>query len=395
MLERKLTVRVFTFVVAALLVVGSFSGCGNKETGSENKESKDKPVTLSVATAGDTNMLELFKNKINPEFTKKYPNVTVNVVGTGAGDSGSRNIYTKLKAQKEAKVEKWDIDLAVVHQSIMADMMKDGLAAKYVDKSGNKALVVGENSKNSLGTNVEGYVIPMFNSQTVIAYNPKLVKDVPKTFDELVEWIKKNPKKFGYNGVKGGMSGVSFATAYVYWRSGKYDVYTKGPYDKANESSWPDIMKELKSLPVTMTQGNAGTLDMINRGEILMGPVWVDMFYSWIAEGRMDPEMKLVIPSPGMPGQPMYFMISEKAANSDAAVKYIDYVTSPEVQAEVIVGQNRWYPGVDASKVLPVCPQKAKDELFKYITAEDLAQRGLMFPLAPYLKDIISTYEEN
>jgi putative spermidine/putrescine transport system substrate-binding protein len=29
-----------------------------------------------------------------------------------------------------------------------------------------------------------------------------------------------------------------------------------------------------------MTPGSAGTLDMLNRGEIAMGPVWVDMFYT-------------------------------------------------------------------------------------------------------------------
>ena len=34
-----------------------------------------------------------------------------------------------------------------------------------------------------------------------------------------------------------------------------------------------------------MTPGNAGTLDMLNRGEIAMGPVWVDMFYTWQADG--------------------------------------------------------------------------------------------------------------
>ena len=43
-----------------------------------------------------------------------------------------------------------------------------------------------------------------------------------------------------------------------------------------------------------MTPGNAGTLDMLNRGEIAMGPVWVDMFYTWQADGKMNPKIKLV-----------------------------------------------------------------------------------------------------
>jgi ABC-type uncharacterized transport system YnjBCD substrate-binding protein len=51
-------------------------------------------------------------------------------------------------------------------------------------------------------------------------------------------------------------------------------------------------MAELKEFNknVVITPGNAGTLDMLNRGEIAMGPVWVDMFYTWAAEGKVAPE---------------------------------------------------------------------------------------------------------
>ena len=38
----------------------------------------------------------------------------------------------------------------------------------------------------ALGTNVKGYVMPMFHSQTAIAYNPALVPNPPKTYEELV-----------------------------------------------------------------------------------------------------------------------------------------------------------------------------------------------------------------
>jgi ABC-type uncharacterized transport system YnjBCD substrate-binding protein len=53
---------------------------------------------------------------------------------------------------------------------------------------------------------------------------------------------------------------------------------------------------------VTFTPGNAGTLDMLSRGEITMGPVWVDMFYSWKDQGKLPPSIKLTLLSPGMPG---------------------------------------------------------------------------------------------
>src|SRR5207247_10176280 len=72
---------------------------------------------------------------------------------------------------------------------------------------------------------------------------------------------------------------------------------------------------------VVMTPGNAGTLDMLNRGEIAMGPVWVDMFYTWQSDGRMSPKMKLALPSPGLPGQPMYYVIPATAAQAGLAKK--------------------------------------------------------------------------
>ena len=82
-----------------------------------------------------------------------------------------------------------------------------------------------------------------------------------------------------------------------------------------------------------------------------MGPVWVDMFQTWKAEGRLAPNLKLKILSPGMPGQPYYYAIPVKAKNIELAKKFIALATSPEVQAEGIVKRFNWYPGIDANVV--------------------------------------------
>ena len=42
------------------------------------------------------------------------------------------------------------------------------------------------------------------------------MKQPPKNYDELAAWAKANPRKFGYNGIKGGMSGVAFVVGWVY-----------------------------------------------------------------------------------------------------------------------------------------------------------------------------------
>jgi ABC-type uncharacterized transport system YnjBCD substrate-binding protein len=352
-------------------------------------------IVLNVVTAGDTNMHELQKDIFGPAFTKKFPNVEINAVGSGPGDPGSRVIFQKLKSEKDANVAKYDIDVAIVHQSIMPDMIKNDLLAKYGPEISTYKMMTAANGKNALGFNVEGYVMPMFQSQVVLAYNPEMVKTPPNTFEELVAWIKANPKKFGYNGVKGGMSGTGFVTGWNYWKSGKYDQYAKGTYDKAAEASWPAAIKELKGLPVTMTTGNNDTLDKLNRGEIAMGPVWVDMLINMKNEGRMDPKIKMKLISPGLPGQPMYLVVTKKSANYEMAKKFVEFITSPEEQARVIVERQGWLPGIDAKYVMPEVGAKAKDMIFGDLPSETLEKYGLVFPQQEYFKDLLTAYEEN
>jgi ABC-type uncharacterized transport system YnjBCD substrate-binding protein len=352
-------------------------------------------IVLNVVTAGDTNMHELQKSIFGPAFSKQFPNVEINAVGSGPGDPGSQVIFQKLKSQKDANVAKYDIDVAVIHQSIMPSMIQNDLLAKYGPEIATYKLMTAANGKNALGFDVEGYVMPMFQSQVVLAYNPDMVKNPPNTYEELVAWIKANPRKFGYNGVKGGMSGTAFTTGWVYWKSGQYDQYAKGAYDKGAQSGWPAAIKELKSLPVTMTTGNNDTLDKLNRGEIAMGPVWVDMLINMKNEKRMDPKIRMKLIGPGLPGQPMYLVVTKKAASYEMAKKYVEFITSPEQQAKVVVERQGWLPGIDAKHVLPVVSPKAKEMLFGDVPPDTLEKYGLVFPQQQYFKDLLTAYEEN
>ena len=101
------------------------------------------------------------------------------------------------------------------------------------------------------------------------------------------------------------------------------------------EGAFKDLEKFNEN--VTYTAGNVGTLDALNRGEIWMGPVWVDMFFTFKKEGKLSPDTKMVLPSPGMPGQPMYYVIPKKTAHPEAAKKYVEFATSPDVQGEKLL----------------------------------------------------------
>jgi ABC-type uncharacterized transport system YnjBCD substrate-binding protein len=351
---------------------------------------------LNVAIGADVNVVEVHKTLLGSGFRETVRDVELNVVGTGTGEPASRAIYTKIRAQADAGRRPWDIDVALVSMAVASQMVKEGLLHRYVPQMKHAALVKGAEVKEAFGVTVDGYVVPMFHNQIAIAYNPAHVSRPPRSFEDLVEWVRANPGKFGYNGIKGGVSGVGFTMAWVYWKTGLYKPLTQGPFDRAHEGRIREAIAALRDFnrQATITSGNAGTLDALNRGAIWMGAVWIDQLVAWKNEGRMDPAITPVLIAPGLPIYPLYLVVPREAANRDLAVRYIDYIATPEVQARAIVERFGWYPGVDPDRVLPLISPRARDLLFKGVTAEDLARYSRQMPIKEYHDLITLAYEE-
>jgi putative spermidine/putrescine transport system substrate-binding protein len=351
---------------------------------------------LNVAIGADVNVVEVNKSVLGPGFKTLVPDVDLNVVGTGTGEPASRAIYTKIKAQADAGRKPWDIDVALLSMAVASQMVKEGLLARYVPQMKNAALVKGAEVKEAFGVNVDGYVVPMFHNQIAIAYHPSKVPSPPKTFDELAAWVKANPNRFGYNGIKGGVSGVGFTMGWVYWKTGLYQQLTQGPVDKGKDGAIREAITALRDFNkgVVITNGNAGTLDALNRGEIWMGVVWIDQLVAWKNEGRMDQAVTPSLPAPGLPIYPLYLVVPREATSRDMAARYIDYIATPEVQARAIVERFGWYPGVDPDKVLPLISAKSRELLFKGVSAQDLARYSRQMPLKEYHDMITLAYEE-
>ena len=351
---------------------------------------------LNVAIGADVNVVEVHKTLLVPGFKTQVPDAEVTVVGTGTGEPASRAIYTKLKAQADAGRKPWDLDVALVSMAVASQMVREGLLHRYVPQMKNAALVKGAEVKEAFGVNVDGYVVPMFHNQIAIAYNPAKVASPPKSFDDLAAWVRANPGKFAYNGIKGGVSGVGFTMGWVYWKTGLYKPLTQGPFDKSREGAIREAVTALRDFNrnAIITNGNAGTLDALNRGEASMGAVWIDQLVAWKNEGRMDASITPVLPAPGLPIYPLYLVVPREAAAREAAVRYIDYIATPDVQAKAIVERFGWYPGVDADRVLPLISAKSRELLFKGVSADDLAKYSRQMPIKEYHDLITLAYEE-
>src|SRR5476649_155805 len=100
--------------------------------------------TLTVATAGDQNMVDYVRDYLGPMFEKAHPGVKVISVGTGPGDAGSQKIYEKLAAQKQAGSNAWDLDVTVIHQKMAGQMVGEQMLLRYRDDIATGKLVSRE-----------------------------------------------------------------------------------------------------------------------------------------------------------------------------------------------------------------------------------------------------------
>jgi len=214
-----------------------------------------------------------------------------------------------------------------------------------------------------------------------------MVKNPPSTYAELEKWVAANPKKFGYNGIKGGMSGVAFVVGWIYSMAPNPDQLMKGPYDArrqrkagAGAGDAGGVQQERRADP-----GNAGTLDMLNRGEIAMGPVWVDMFYH-LAGRRQDPaDRQIEADRPGDAGPADVLRCARQGGERQAGRRVCRTGDKPQGgRPTASSSASTGIPGIDAGAVKAQLDDATWAKLFVDVTPEDLAQKGKPFPIAPY-----------
>ena len=133
---------------------------------------------------------------------------------------------------------------------------------------------------------------------------------------------------------------------------------------------------------------------MLNRGEIAMGPVWVDMFYTWQADGKLPPEHAPAAHLAGHAGPADVLRDSgQGGACRGGARSSSRFATSPAMQAEGIVKRFNWYPGIDAQHVQAHLDRAAWEKLFTDVSPQDLSAKGKPFPIGDYFKEIQEAYE--
>ncbi|MFN4191213.1 MAG: ABC transporter substrate-binding protein, partial [Pseudothermotoga sp.] len=80
--------------------------------------------------------------------------------------------------------------------------------------------------------------------------------------------------------------------------------------------------------------------------------------------------------------------------NADYALKLIEFVSSPKMQAKYIVERFNWYPAIGDDFVAPYLTKEVLDRIYKDVKQAELLKYGKPMPLLPYKQDMQEAYEK-
>ena len=201
--------------------------------------------TIDWYTSSDTNILDFWSNIIKPAFEAANPGLKLNLVDAGDG-AGIIAIGERAVAAKQTDTDPQADYFETADPLLPAGAIEAGI---YVNMA--KAGLSNYSRVNPLAIQSE-YSLPYRGSQVLLAYDTSKLKpaDAPKTWDQLVSWIKANPGQFVYNRPDKGGSGGNFVRRAIHQANGldpkafTVDNYTPEAGDKALGKAW-ELLKDI------------------------------------------------------------------------------------------------------------------------------------------------------
>ncbi|MDR0390080.1 MAG: extracellular solute-binding protein [Spirochaetaceae bacterium] len=226
-----------------------------------------------------------------------------------------------------------------------------------VSKLDPKLLEFVEGLKNN------GELIPLYRNQTGLLYNPARVPNPPQTWDELVAWIRANPKRFGFNDPSKGGSGQSFVHAAIGALTGGLDQYRSDTeIQSAKIESWNRVWDWMNSMEPywTYTTSNNDSISRLNSGEFWLTVAWDDDTQVNLKSGSLFKEAVLYVPEFGLAGGGDCAGVLKNAKNKAAAILFLNFLTDQDQQIKMNERIGTYLSRTDLSTEVQLLPEEQR-----------------------------------
>jgi len=322
------------------------------------------PNRIDWITSSDQNVIDFWTNVVKPKFEAANAGLTINLVD-GGDNAGLLALASRALAALQSKTDP-QVDF---FEGFDSRLPSGGLeAGLWVDFS--KANLSNYSKINPLAKDIPTN-IQYRGSQVLLAYDTtKLPKDkVPKTWPDLVAWIKANPGQFIYNRPDKGGAGGNFVRRAIYEANGKdpsifkVDNYKADTGEAMLAKGWA-ILKDLAPYMMdkgAYTSGNTQSIQLLSQNAVTMVPAWSDQSLSAIKQGVLPDTTGLVqLSDLGFPGGFTNSTVPTNGANKEAALKLADFLLTEEIQSAVLT-ELGGFPGVSWDNISPDLAAKYKD----------------------------------
>lgn len=338
------TKRLFAVLTTSALLASMLAGCGGGGSSADGGQESGSSKELNVWATGSDNVRQTFEKLVkdfneNSEYKDQYEaKLNFMLSGTGGGTLADSLVAAYRAKQTDTKfdvVDLGDDDLTKILSLTSEDILDDLDMSKIPNAEGVTAEPVA----------AKGKIQPYRGTTVILAYNSETVPEdeVPKTMDELVEWIKAHPGRFAYNIPGTGGAGDSFVRTSIY--NFIDDETALMSSDPKWEEQWDEGFAFLKDLhpymyksgdTVVYPNKNQGTLDLLTQGEIDMCPNWADMVLSQRKAGTVPEKIKITTIEPSFTGSVQGIAVPSFSGNKEGGHAFINYLLSPEAQTILV-----------------------------------------------------------
>src|SRR6478735_3395606 len=340
------------------------------------------PVALNIIdVAGNLQLTQAAIEK----FAKDNPKLISRVNFSRAP---SPELPAKLKAQQQAN--RVDIDLVLTGPGAMSDGIQQGL---WVDVWKSQAALLPKAEEvyheqalmmqRNFGQN-EGVAVVYSPSGPLFEYAPERLKSVPKTAEDLLAYVKQNPKRFTY------ARPVNSGPGWTWLMGLPYILGDADPTDpiKGWDKSWA-YLKELGTGVDYYPGGTAATMKELGEGtrDVIVSTLGWDINPRVL--GIVPKEAKVFVLANTHWIPDTQFMCIPRGVGADkmpALVALMAHMLKPEAQA-VTYAKGYFYPGPAVKGVpLAMAPQESRDVLAEYgrpIYDDLIAKLPTEAPLTP------------
>ncbi|MCY1664768.1 extracellular solute-binding protein [Rhizobium sp. SL86] len=320
--------------------------------------------TIQVYSGSDNNIIDFWNNTIRPAFEKANPGLKLKLADAG-DDNGLRAIADRALAALKSKAD----PQADMFENFDTRLPVGGVeAGLWVSFSADNVPSYAKINRAAIDMPQQ---LPYRGSQVLLAYDKTKLdpKDAPKTWEQLVAWVKKNPGQFIYNRPDKGGSGGNFVRRAIHEVNGrdpsKFTIsnFSADYAEKSLTPAWA-VLKDMAPFLYekgAYTSGNTQSIQLLSQGVVTMVPVWSDQVLQAMTQGVLPETTGLVqLTDLALCGGFARLTVFANGANKDAALKLAEFLLTSEMQSAVIT-QIGGFPGVTWDNVAADLREKYKD----------------------------------